>query len=72
MYNYCMRVFFTSQGMYAAANEIMKKLMGKTREEIRLEKSKAQKEVSEEEVEKGLSQQRKILHEIYSQEEFKV
>jgi len=67
-----MRVLLVSQGMYAAANEIMKKLMGMTREEIRLEKGKTQEEVSEEEVEESLSQQRMILHEIYSHEEFKV
>ena len=67
-----MRVFLISQGMYAAANEIMKKLMGMTTEEIRLEKGKTQEEVSEEEVEESLSQQRMILHEIYSHEEFKV
>lgn len=58
--------------MYAAADEIVKKLIGRTREEIRLDKSKAQKEVSEEEVEKSLSSQRKILHEVYSQEKLKV
>ena len=58
--------------MYAAADEIVKKLVGRTREEIRLEKGKTQKEVSEEEVEKSLSTQRKILSEIYSKDEHKV
>lgn len=58
--------------MYAAAYEIMKELIGKTREEIRLEKIRTQKEVSEEEVKESLSQQRMILNKIYSQEELRV
>ena len=62
--------------MYAAADEIKRKLIGKSREEVLYDSinsasTTCQQEV-EEEVEQSLQSQRKILEEIYSQEELKV
>ena len=70
-------VVFIPQGMYAAADEILKTLLGKTLDEVRLEALRKlsggeESGVSEKEVEKTYSRQRRLLREIFSKDEFKV
>lgn len=53
--------------MYAAADEIRKKLLGRTREEIRLDAIKKQSYIDEKDVEVMVQNERRILSEVFSQ-----
>lgn len=54
--------------MYAAADEIRKKLLGRTREEIRKDAIKKQSYVDEKEVDTMVQNERRILNEVFSQQ----
>ena len=58
--------------MYAAADEIRKKLLGRTREEIRRDAIKKQSDVDEKEVEVMVENERRILNEVFSQQKVHV
>lgn len=58
--------------MYAAADEIRKKLLGRTREEIRKDAIKKQSHVDEKEVDVMVENERRILNEVFSQQKVNV
>ena len=55
------------QGMYAAATEIRKKLIGRTREEVRMEGVAGRGQAEETEVDRVMKSERKILQEVFKQ-----
>ena len=55
------------QGMYAAADEIRQRLLGRTRQEVRLEAIRTQGRVSETEVDTMMEKERRILPEIFQE-----
>ena len=55
------------QGMYAAADEIRQRLLGRTRQEVRLEAIRTQGRVSETEVDTMMERERRILPEIFQE-----
>ena len=52
--------------MYAAADEIRKKLLGRTRQEIRVDAAKQLGQVDETEVEKMMERERRLLQDVFS------
>ena len=53
------------QGMYAAADEIRQRLVGRTRQEVRLEAIKRQGRVDEAEVDRLMENEKTILPQIF-------
>ena len=51
--------------MYAAADEIRKKLLGRTRQEIRSDAVKQHDQVEESEVEEMMKGERRLLHDVF-------
>lgn len=54
--------------MYAAADEIRRKLLGRTHTEIRLDAIKKQSRVDEKEVDKMMQTERRLLKAVFSQQ----
>ena len=52
--------------MYAAADEIRKKLLGRTHQEIRLDAVKQHDQVEEREVEKMMDRERRLLQDVFT------
>ena len=53
--------------MYVAAEDILKKLVGRSRQEVRLEALEQQGRVDEEEVDRLMESEKKILPQIFQQ-----
>ena len=56
-----------TQGIYIAADDILKKLMGRSRQEIKLEAIKTQIGVTEEEVDRLVDIEKRILPQVFQQ-----